>query len=81
MAKKKASGKITQHKQRPGKRLGLKIYGDQKIKKGQIIVKQRGTLYFSGKGVGMGRDHTLFGLKDGIVKYKHKLGKIIISVE
>lgn len=81
MAKKKAAGKVRQHKQRPGKRLGLKIYGGQKIKKGQIIVKQRGTLYFADKGVGMGRDHTLFGLKDGIVKYKNKFGKVLVCIE
>jgi large subunit ribosomal protein L27 len=80
MAHKKASGTTRQHAQRPGKRLGIKIYGGESIKKGQIIAKQRGSIFHPGDNVGMGRDHTLFALKDGIVQYKHRLGKKIIAV-
>ena len=54
------------------KMLGVKIYGDQKIKTGQIIVRQRGQKYRPGKNVGIGRDHTLFALKDGKVQFDKK---------
>ncbi|MCG2686086.1 50S ribosomal protein L27 [Candidatus Parcubacteria bacterium] len=52
-----------------GKRLGVKIYGGQQIKVGQIIIRQRGTVVRPGTNVGMGRDHTLFALKDGVVAF------------
>jgi large subunit ribosomal protein L27 len=80
MAKSKTSGKTTQHTTRPGKRLGVKIYGGQKIKVGQIIVRQRGTKFHPGIGVGMGRDHTLFALKKGKVDFSQRYGKKIINV-
>lgn len=80
MAKKKASGSTRQHTTRPGKRLGIKISGGQTIKIGQIIVRQRGTLYHPGEGVGRGRDHTLFALKDGTVVFKNRFGKKFILV-
>lgn len=80
MAKKKASGSTTQHTTRPGKRLGIKFFGGQLIKTGQIIVRQRGTVYHAGKGVGRGRDHTLFALKDGEVVFKNRFGKKFVFV-
>jgi large subunit ribosomal protein L27 len=80
MAKKKSAGAVSQHKGRRGKRLGIKIGGGKKIKIGQIIVRQRGTKFHPGKGVRMGRDHTLFALKEGKVKFLHRFGKRIISV-
>ncbi|MFC1711935.1 50S ribosomal protein L27 [Patescibacteria group bacterium] len=80
MAKKKASGSTTQHTTRPGKRLGVKIYGGQTIRKGQIIVRQKGTKLHAGDGVGKGRDHTLFALKDGKVEFKKKYGKNTVLV-
>lgn len=80
MAKKKASGSLRQHTTRPGKRLGVKIFGGQPIKTGQIIIKQRGTLYHPGEGVGRGRDHTLFALKDGKVAFKNRFGKKFVLV-
>lgn len=80
MATKKASGSTKQTTKRPGKRLGLKIFGGEKIKKGQIIVKQRGSWFHPGDSVGQGRDHTLYALKDGIVSFKTRLGKKVISV-
>lgn len=80
MAKKKSSGSTAQHKTRPGKRLGVKLYGGQKIKKGQIIARQRGTKYHAGDGVGLGRDHTLFALKDGTINFRNKMGKKFVFV-
>ena len=80
MAKTKASGKTRQQSPRPGKRLGLKIYGDQKVKLGNIILRQRGTKFHPGTGVGMGRDFTLFALRDGIVQFKRHLGKKIVTI-
>lgn len=80
MAKKKTGGKTQQQSPRPGKRLGIKIFGDQQATAGSILIRQRGTKYHPGKGVGMGRDHTLFALKDGMVKFSKKLGKKVISV-
>ncbi|HUS59848.1 MAG TPA: 50S ribosomal protein L27 [Nevskiaceae bacterium] len=80
MAKTKASGKTRQQSPRPGKRLGLKIYGDQKVKLGNIILRQRGTKFHPGTGVGMGRDFTLFALRDGIVQFKRRFGKKIVTI-
>jgi large subunit ribosomal protein L27 len=81
MAHKKASGAARQHPTRAGKRLGVKIYDGQVIKTGSIIVRQRGAEIKAGKNVKRGRDHTLFSLKDGIVRFTKKLGKIITFVE
>jgi large subunit ribosomal protein L27 len=80
MAKKKAGGKTRQQTTRPGKRLGLKVYGGQKIKTGAIILRQRGTRFHAGEGVGIGRDHTLFALKDGEVNFKIRQGIKVVSV-
>lgn len=80
MAKKKASGSTRQHTTRPGKRLGLKKSGGQSVKTGMIIVRQRGSKILPGDGVGMGRDHTLFALRDGILTFKTKMNKKIAIV-
>ena len=80
MAKTKQSGSTRQHSTRPGKRLGVKLYGGQNIKIGQIIVRQRGSKYHAGDGVGTGRDHTLFALKDGVIQFFTKRGKSMVSV-
>ncbi len=61
-------------------RLGIKLYGGEEVDIGQIIVRQRGTIFRPGFGVGAGRDHTLFALKKGKVEFKQKLGKKIINV-
>lgn len=81
MAHKKASGSTRQHKNMAGKRLGVKLYGGQVIKTGQVIVTQRGTVVHAGKNVGIGRDHTLFALKSGTVVFKKCLGKKVVSVK
>lgn len=80
MSKVKQAGKTSQHKGRPGKRLGLKKYGGQTIKTGQIIVRQRGTKYFPGDGVGIGRDHTLFAMRDGKLAFITRSGRQYITV-
>lgn len=81
MSTAKAGGKTRQHHQRPGKRLGVKIYGGQIIKTGQIIIRQRGTKIRAGKNVGTGRDHTLFALINGKIKYITRKGKKYVNVE
>lgn len=80
MAHTKAGGKTRQQTPRVGKRLGLKIFGGQKVKLGQIIVRQRGTKFHPGEGVGLGRDHTLFALKDGLVEFKRHKGDNFVVV-
>lgn len=75
MAKTKTGGKTRQKTRRPGKRLGVKIFGGQKVKCGQIIVRQRGTEFHPGNGVGVSRDFTLFALKEGTVVFKKKQGR------
>jgi large subunit ribosomal protein L27 len=81
MAHKKGEGKVKNGRESESKRLGVKIYGGQKAIAGNIIVRQRGTQHHPGKNVGMGKDHTLFALIDGVVKFeKKKEGKSIVSV-
>jgi len=80
MAKTKTGGKTKQQPARPGKRLGLKISGGQKVQTGNIIIRQRGTTFHPGKGVGMGSDFTLFALREGKVEFKQRLGKKVVSV-
>jgi len=72
MAHVKAAGTAKNLRDSKPKMLGIKIYGDQSIKTGQIILRQRGQKYRPGKNVGIGRDHTLFALKDGTVKFFKK---------
>jgi large subunit ribosomal protein L27 len=80
MAKKKAAGSTTQQTTRPGKRLGVKIFGGQKVKTGMILVRQRGSQFHAGDGVGKGRDFTLFALRNGAVKFLQKHGRKLVSV-
>ena len=70
MAHKKGVGSSQNGRESASKRLGLKIFGGQCAKAGNIIVRQRGTVHNPGKNVGMGKDHTLFALCDGIVEFK-----------
>lgn len=80
MAKTKAGGKTKQKTPRPGKRLGVKKSGNQRVKKGEILVRQRGNKFIPGRGVGQGRDFTLFALRQGTVKFTKKQGKTVVSV-
>ncbi len=69
MAHKKGMGSTRNGRDSESKRLGVKTFGGQLVKAGTIIVRQRGTKVKAGDGVGMGRDHTLFALRDGEVKF------------
>lgn len=80
MSKVKAGGKARQHSQRPGKRLGVKLFGGEKVKTGQIIVRQRGTKFHAGEGTDLGKDFTLFALHDGVIGFKTKHGKKYVTV-
>jgi large subunit ribosomal protein L27 len=81
MSKVKAGGSARQHSQRPGKRLGVKLFGGQTIKTGQIIVRQKGTKYRAGKNVRVGRDYTIFSMVDGLVKFSKKWGRTVVNVQ
>ena len=82
MAHKKGAGSSKNGRESHSKRLGVKIYGGQQIVAGNIIVRQRGTVHNAGHNVGMGKDHTLFALTDGIVKFtKKRNNKSFISIE
>jgi large subunit ribosomal protein L27 len=69
MAHKKGQGTSTNGRESHSKRLGIKMFGGEKVIAGNIIVRQRGTKHHPGKNVGVGRDWTLFALKDGVVKF------------
>ena len=81
MAHKKGEGSVKNGRDSESKRLGVKIFGGQAAIAGNIIVRQRGTVYHPGKNVGLGRDYTLFALTDGVVEFrKTKANKTIVSV-
>jgi len=80
MAHTKAQGSVKGNRDSRSKRLGVKIYGGQKILKGNIIARQRGTKIFKGSGVSMGNDHTLFAVREGIVNFKIAKGRKIAEV-
>ena len=73
MAHKKGVGSSKNGRESESKRLGVKIFGGQHAKAGNILVRQRGTTHNPGENVGMGKDHTLFALIDGTVEFKKKL--------
>ncbi len=72
MAQKKGGGSTRNGRDSQPKMLGVKVYGGQTVTAGSIIVRQRGTKFHAGRGVGMGRDHTLFALVDGSVSFDVK---------
>lgn len=81
MAHKKGAGSSRNGRESESKRLGVKMYGGQKVKAGNIIVRQRGTKHNPGENVGMGKDHTLFALVDGVIEFrKKKDNKSYVSV-
>ena len=73
MAHKKGAGSSSNGRESHSKRLGVKIYGGQFAKAGNIIIRQRGTVHNPGLNVGIGKDHTLFALIDGVVDFKKKM--------
>ena len=72
MATKKAAGSTKNGRDSVAKRLGVKIYGGQAVRAGNIIVRQRGTQFFPGENTTMGKDHTIFALTDGVVSFSEK---------
>jgi large subunit ribosomal protein L27 len=72
MATKKAGGSTRNGRDSAGKRLGVKRYAGEVVKPGTIIVRQRGTQFHLGSGVGMGRDHTIYAIVDGKVEFERK---------
>ena len=81
MAHKKGVGSSKNGRESASQRLGVKIWGGQVCVAGKIIVRQRGTVHYPGKNVGMGKDHTLFALTDGIVNFKRgRLNRSVVSV-
>ena len=80
MSKKKAGGKASQHVSPSGKRLGVKITHGSVVASGEVLVRQRGTPFKAGKGVKVGRDHTLYAASEGTVSFSQKYGKKYVSV-
>jgi len=82
MAHKKGAGSSRNGRDSQSKRLGVKLFGGQTAKAGNIIVRQRGTKHYPGLNVGLGKDHTLFALTDGEVEFKRKRdNKTYVSVK
>ena len=82
MAHKKAGGSSRNGRDSAGRRLGVKKFGDESVVPGNIIVRQRGTKFNPGAGVGMGKDHTLFALIGGRVAFRRKRDdKVFVAVE
>ncbi|MFC4256095.1 50S ribosomal protein L27 [Altererythrobacter xixiisoli] len=82
MAHKKAGGSSRNGRDSAGRRLGVKKFGGQEVVGGNIIVRQRGTKFYPGSNVGIGKDHTLFALAEGRVRFHDgKLGRKYVSVD
>jgi len=81
MAHKKGEGSVKNGRDSQSKRLGVKIFGGQAAIAGNIIIRQRGTVYHPGKNVGLGRDFTIFALTDGVVEFKKtKADRTFVSI-
>ena len=80
MAHKKGLGSSRNGRDSESKRLGVKIFAGQEVKAGMIIVRQRGTRFRPGDGVGLGRDHTIFAKREGVVEFRRSGDKRFISV-
>ena len=80
MAHKKGEGSVKNNRDSQSKRLGVKIFGGQPAISGNIIIRQRGTVYHPGENVGLGKDFTIFALKDGIVEFRKTRTKTLVSV-
>ena len=81
MAHKKAGGSSRNGRDSAGRRLGVKKFGSENVVAGNILVRQRGTKFYAGANVGMGKDHTLFALTEGRVTFaKKKLNRTFVSV-
>lgn len=80
MAHTKAAGKARQGTPRKGRRLGIKAFGGQVVKAGNIVLRQRGSSFHPGLGTKMGRDYTIFSLKDGKVSFRTLKGRQLVEV-
>ncbi len=80
MAHTKAQGAVAGNRDSVAKRLGVKLYGGEKAKPGNILVRQKGTKFFAGKGVSMGNDYTLFAIIEGIVSFRKLRGKSFVEI-
>ena len=80
MAHKKAGGSSRNGRDSEGRRLGVKKFGDERVLAGNLIVRQRGTKFHPGVNVGIGKDHTLFALTDGRVRFGMRAGRAFVSV-
>lgn len=81
MAHKKGAGSSRNGRESAGRRLGVKKFGGMLVKAGNILVRQRGTVHFPGTNVGIGRDHTLYALIDGTVKFvKRRDGRSLVEL-
>ena len=80
MAHKKGAGSSDNGRDSHSKRLGVKMFGGQSVIAVNIIIRQRGTRHFPSDGVGIGKDHTIFATRDGVVNFKVKKGRSYISV-
>ena len=82
MAHKKAGGSTRNGRDSAGRRLGIKKFGGEAVVPGNIIIRQRGTKYHPGKNVSIGKDHTIFAVKEGVVSFKKKSGsKSFVNVD
>lgn len=80
MAHTKSQGAVKGNRDAVAKRLGVKKFGGQNVRSGNIIVRQKGTKFFVGRGVSMGRDFTLFAVDEGVVKFRTLRGKQVVDV-
>lgn len=80
MAHTKSAGSVKGNKDSIAKRLGVKVFGGQKVIAGNIIIRQKGTKFHPGIGVSMGKDYTIFSLIDGTVQFKNARGKKVVEV-
>ena len=80
MASKKGQGSTQNGRNSPGQRLGVKLFGGEVVTAGSIIVRQRGTKWAPGLGVGLAKDDTIFALKNGVVKFGRYHGRTTVNV-
>ena len=80
MAHVKAAGTTKGNRDSEGKRLGVKIYGGSVVRTGNIIIRQKGTKFHSGEGTKLGKDFTIYAVKDGLVNFKKRIGKTVVEI-
>ena len=81
MAHKKGAGSTKNGRDSNSKRLGIKVYGNQPVKAGGIVVRQRGMTFKPGRGVSLGKDYTIFDTQNGVVKFESDAGRKFVSIK